>query len=102
MFFESQGHTEPFARKRMEIGIGHYGWYAGVDYVEPFVRVGSPYQTGFRKMNCALCPPAPGGSATRPPVTDWLGAGVALSWLCKNWAFDIITAHPFAFTPKPT
>ena len=40
MAFKSQGHTEAFARKRMEIGIGAYGWEAGVGYAEPFIRAG--------------------------------------------------------------
>ena len=40
MAFKSQGHTEPLARKRMEIGIGSYGWNAGVGYAEPFIRAG--------------------------------------------------------------
>lgn len=48
MAFKSQGHTEPFARKRMEIGIGHYGWYAGVGYAEPFVRAGREVEKYLR------------------------------------------------------
>ena len=43
--FKSQGHTEPFARKRMEIGIGQYGWYAGVGYAEAFIRARTPVVT---------------------------------------------------------
>ena len=36
--FSSQAHTEIFARKRVEIGPGQMGWYAGTDYAEEFVR----------------------------------------------------------------
>jgi len=36
--FSTQGHTEEFARKRLEIGGGHFGWCAHVAYAEPFVR----------------------------------------------------------------
>ena len=38
VFFKSQGHTEPFARKRTEIGPGSMGWRAGTGYAEAFVR----------------------------------------------------------------
>ena len=36
--FESQSQTEPFARKRVEIGAGTMGWSAHVPYAEGFVR----------------------------------------------------------------
>jgi len=38
VMFESQGHTEPFARKRIEISAGSVGWFAGTGYAEAFVR----------------------------------------------------------------
>ena len=34
----SQGHTEAFAKKRIEISSGHMGWYSGTEYAEGFVR----------------------------------------------------------------
>ena len=36
--FITQGHTEEYARVRVMKGLGHYGWYAGVAFAEPFVR----------------------------------------------------------------
>jgi LmbE family N-acetylglucosaminyl deacetylase len=36
--FVSQGHTPEFARKRLEIGAGKWGWQAHAAYGEPFVR----------------------------------------------------------------
>ena len=39
MLFTSQGHTEGFARKRME-AISILGWTAHTGYGEAFVRVG--------------------------------------------------------------
>jgi LmbE family N-acetylglucosaminyl deacetylase len=36
--FASQGHSESFARKRIEIGAGYYGWHARVAYAEGWVR----------------------------------------------------------------
>ena len=38
LMFKSQGHTEAFARKRIEIGVGNMGWSAGTAYAEAFVR----------------------------------------------------------------
>ena len=38
VLFKSQGHTEPFARKRTEIGPGRMGWHTGTAYAEAFVR----------------------------------------------------------------
>ena len=38
VLFKSQGHTEPFARKRIEIGVGAAGWTAATGYAEAFVR----------------------------------------------------------------
>ena len=38
VLFKSQGHTEPFARKRTEIGPGRIGWEASIAYAEAFVR----------------------------------------------------------------
>ena len=38
VFFKSQGQTEPFARKRIEIGAGRIGWSGGTAYAEAFVR----------------------------------------------------------------
>ena len=43
--FETQGHTEEFARKRLEIGGGQFGWHAKVAYAEPFVRAQQTVQT---------------------------------------------------------
>ena len=37
ILFSSQGHTEAFAKKRIEISAGHMGWYSGVEYAEGFV-----------------------------------------------------------------
>ena len=36
--FASQGHTEEWAEKRIEIQAGHDGWYQGTGYAEGFVR----------------------------------------------------------------
>ena len=36
--YESQGHTPAFARRRIEIGTGRVGWFAGIAYGEAFVR----------------------------------------------------------------
>lgn len=38
MLFRSQGHTEAFAHKRIEISAGNMGWHAGTQYAEGFVR----------------------------------------------------------------
>jgi len=38
ILFSSQGHTEAFAHKRIEISAGHMGWSAGREYAEGFVR----------------------------------------------------------------
>ena len=38
ILFSSQGHTETFARKRIEIHTGHAGWHAGTGCAEGFVR----------------------------------------------------------------
>ena len=37
ILFSSQGHTEAFAKKRIEISAGHMGWYSGTEYAEGFV-----------------------------------------------------------------
>jgi len=36
--FRSQGQTEAFARRRVEIGAGSLGWWAKTQYAEGFVR----------------------------------------------------------------
>ena len=36
--FRSQGHTDAFALRRVEIAAGNIGWYAGTAYAESFVR----------------------------------------------------------------
>ncbi len=36
--FATQGHTEAFARKRIEISAGRAGWNCGTQYAEGFVR----------------------------------------------------------------
>ena len=38
ILFSSQGHTEAFARKRVEIAAGQMGWAAGREYAEGFAR----------------------------------------------------------------
>lgn len=38
VLFKSQGHTEPFARKRIELACGGAGWSGGTAYAEGFVR----------------------------------------------------------------
>ena len=38
VLFASQGHTEPFAQKRIELFAGFTGWQAGTEYAEAFVR----------------------------------------------------------------
>lgn len=38
LLFESQGHTEAFAQKRVEIGAGTMGWHAHTEYAEGYVR----------------------------------------------------------------
>lgn len=44
MLFESQGHTEAWARKRMESSIGADGFSAGVGYAESFIRWSTPVE----------------------------------------------------------
>ena len=41
ILFTTQAHTPEFARKRLQIGAGNYGWAAGVAYAEPFIRARS-------------------------------------------------------------
>ena len=36
--FATQGHTEAFARKRIEVDAGRAGWACGTQYAEGFVR----------------------------------------------------------------
>ena len=38
VLFATQGHTEAFARKRIEISAGRDGWNCGTQYAEGFVR----------------------------------------------------------------
>ena len=38
MLFTTQAHTPEFARKRLDVEVGHRGWNAGTAYAEPFVR----------------------------------------------------------------
>ena len=38
MLFRTQGHTEAFARKRVEISAGHAGWSSHTQYAEGFIR----------------------------------------------------------------
>ncbi len=38
MLFTTQAHTPEFARKRIDIGAGFYGWRANVSYAETWVR----------------------------------------------------------------
>ena len=41
VLFASQGHTQAFARKRIDIAAGRAGWSSGTQYAEGFVR-GAP------------------------------------------------------------
>ena len=36
--FKSQGHTEEFSRRRIELTLGDTGWFSGTMYAESFVR----------------------------------------------------------------
>jgi hypothetical protein len=36
--FRSQGHTDAYCEKSIEIASGHAGWFAGTAYAEGFVR----------------------------------------------------------------
>lgn len=36
--FESQGHTDAYARRRITVGVGNTGWFSGTLYAEGFVR----------------------------------------------------------------
>ena len=38
ILFQSQAHTPEFARKRIDIGAGAFGWTAQTGYGEPFIR----------------------------------------------------------------
>lgn len=38
VLFQTQGHTDAFARKRVEIGAGRAGWMSNTQYAEGFVR----------------------------------------------------------------
>lgn len=65
--FETLGHTEEFARKRLEIGAGHWGWHARVASPEPFVRARRTVQTHLtvseHDLRAATKPRRRGGSA---------------------------------------
>ena len=37
-FYETQGHTAEFARKRIEAFAGYHGWFGQTGYAEPFMR----------------------------------------------------------------
>lgn len=37
-FYESQGHTEEWSRRRMLVMLGYPGWFSGTLYAEGFVR----------------------------------------------------------------
>ena len=54
ILFESQGHTEAFARKRVEISAGHMGWYSGTEYAEGFVRAAPELLSEIRVPEVAL------------------------------------------------
>lgn len=36
--FKSQGHTEEFSRRRIELTLGNTGWFSGTMYAESFVQ----------------------------------------------------------------
>ena len=38
MLYESQGHTEAWARRRMELELGHTGFMMATRYAESFAR----------------------------------------------------------------
>ena len=38
ILFASQGHTEAFARRRIEVSSGNMGWFSGTEYAEGWVR----------------------------------------------------------------
>ena len=54
ILFSSQGHTEAFARKRVEISAGHMGWYSGTEYAEGFVRAAPELLPEIRVPEAAL------------------------------------------------
>jgi len=54
ILFSSQGHTEAFARKRVEISAGHMGWYSGTGYAEGFVRAAPELLSEIRVPEAAL------------------------------------------------
>ena len=54
ILFASQGHTEAFARKRVEISAGHMGWYSGTGYAEGFVRAAPELLPEIRVPEAAL------------------------------------------------
>ena len=60
ILFASQGHTEAFAKKRIEISAGHMGWYSGTGYAEGFVRAVPELLPEIRVPEAAL------RRATRP------------------------------------
>ena len=54
ILFSSQGHTEAFAKKRIEISSGHMGWYSGTEYAEGFVRATPDLLAEIRVPEAAL------------------------------------------------
>ena len=54
ILFSSQGHTEAFAKKRIEICAGHMGWYNGTEYAEGFVRAAPEVLPEIRVPEMAL------------------------------------------------
>ncbi len=54
ILFGTQGHTEAYARKRVEIGPGHMGWYSGAGYAEGFVRARPELLTEIRVSEADL------------------------------------------------
>ena len=54
ILFSSQGHTEAFAKKRIEISSGHMGGYSGTEYAEGFVRAAPELLAEIRVPEAAL------------------------------------------------
>lgn len=52
--FLSQGHTPDFARKRIEIGAGNFGWRAHLAYGEPWVKARPDVVTHLRPTEYAM------------------------------------------------
>lgn len=63
--FETQGHTEAFAERRIEVTSGHVGWSARTQFAEGFVRAESAVASQLTPTELEL-------SRAREPKAKWV------------------------------